>query len=243
MSTILSLQNVVKRFGGLIATNDVSLEVEEGESLGLIGPNGAGKTTLFSLIMGEHPVTSGKIILNNKNITTIPTHERIAAGVARTYQVPRPFSDMNVGENIRVGLMPDSLTDMIFKPANPARELELALSVGLSAEDLERNPSQLPMGNLRKLELARTLATNPQVVLLDEVFAGLTAGEIEQITELLNSLRKDGLTYVIVSHDLPSLRPLVDRVVAINHGATIAEGSFDAVLADELVRSAYLGET
>lgn len=243
MSTILSLQNLTKRFGGLIATNDFSLDVERGESVGLIGPNGAGKTTLFSIIMGEHRVQAGKVILNNKNITKLPVFERVCAGVARTYQVPRPFSDMNVGENIRVGLMPNELKEMIGKPADVNRELELALAVGLDADDLHRLPSQLPMGNLRKLELARTLATNPQVVLLDEVFAGLTVGEIEQITELLNQLRKDGLTYVIVSHDLPSLRPLVDRVVAINHGATIAEGSFDEVLANEQVRSAYLGES
>jgi len=242
MSSILSLQNVVKRFGGLVATKDVSLDVEEGESLGLIGPNGAGKTTLFSLIMGEHAVTSGRIMLNNANITKLPTHSRIAAGVSRTYQVPRPFADMNVGENIRVGLMPDSLWHMIKTPPNPERELELALSVGLEEADVYRHPSQLPMGNLRKLELARTLATDPKLLLLDEVFAGLTAGEIEQITELLNDLRKEGLTYIIVSHDLPSLKPLVDRVVAINHGATIASGSFDDVLANERVRSAYLGE-
>lgn len=242
MSTILSLRNLVKRFGGLVATNDISLDVECGESVGLIGPNGAGKTTLFSLIMGEYPVSAGKIIFNGDDITGLPMYERVCTGIARTYQVPRPFSEMNVGENIRVGLMPNSLTDMIRKPANPERELELALSVGLDADDMHRQPSQLPMGNLRKLELARTLATKPQVVLLDEVFAGLTAGEIEQITELLNRLRKDGLTYVIVSHDLPSLRPLVDRVVAINHGATIATGSFDEVLENDQVRSAYLGE-
>jgi len=193
MSTILSLQNLVKRFGGLVATNNVSLEVKQGESVGLIGPNGAGKTTLFSLIMGEHPVSSGKVILNNKDITKLATHDRVSAGIARTYQVPRPFSDMNVGENIRVGLMPDNLLEMIGKPADPDRELALALSVGLDADDLLRHPSQLPMGNLRKLELARTLATDPQVVLLDEVFAGLTAGEIEQITVLLNRLREKGV--------------------------------------------------
>jgi len=242
MSSILSLQNVVKRFGGLVATNDISLAVEAGESVGLIGPNGAGKTTLFSLIMGEHPLTSGRILINNTDITRKPTHARIAAGVARTYQVPRPFADMTVGENIRVGLMPDKLTTMIKHPPSPERELELALSVGLEEADVHRHPSLLPMGNLRKLELARTLATNPKVLLLDEVFAGLTAGEIEQITELLNRLRSDGLTYVIVSHDLPSLKPLVDRVVAINRGSTIATGSFDEVLANEQVRTAYLGE-
>ncbi len=238
---ILDVSKLVKRFGGLLATNNVSFSVEEGESLGLIGPNGAGKTTLFSLIMGEHQVNSGTITMAGKDITRLPTHARIGAGVARTYQVPRPFADMNVAENIRVGLMPDNIWQMISKPADPIREVELALSVGLSEDDVLRHPSELAMGNLRKLELARTLATSPRVLLLDEVFAGLTAAEIEQITDLLNAKRREGLTYVIVSHDLPSLKPLVDRVVAINQGAAIAEGSFDEVMAASEVRSAYLG--
>ena len=241
MSAILSLDNVVKQFGGLLATNGVSLHVDEGESLGLIGPNGAGKTTLFSLIMGEHKVDSGSIRLDGQEISKLPTHTRIARGVARTYQVPRPFAELSVAQNIRVGLMPDSIWRMITQPADPLRERELALSVGLDEADIERLPGELPMGNLRKLELARTLATAPRVVLLDEVFAGLTAGEIEQITALLNAKRREGLTYIIVSHDLPSLKPLVDRVVAINRGTTIASGDFDSVMQDKQVRSAYLG--
>jgi len=241
MSPILRLEHVKKRFGGLLATNDVSFAVSAGESLGLIGPNGAGKTTLFSLIMGEHRLDSGNIFLNGTKLQALPTHKRITAGIARTYQVPRPFADMNVGENIRVGLMPDNIWQMIRQPAAPERELEIALSVGLSEADVFRRPSELAMGNLRKLELARCLATSPQVLLLDEVFAGLTAGEIEQITELLNEKRKTGLTYVIVSHDLPSLKPLVDRVIAINQGQVIAQGSFDDVMASSQVRSAYLG--
>lgn len=242
MTAALNVDNLVKCFGGLVATNKVSFDVADGESLGLIGPNGAGKTTLFSLIMGEHRVDSGHIKLQGNDITNKPVYARIAAGVSRTYQVPRPFSDMNVGENIRVGLMPDSLWKMVMEPANPQRELELALSVGLTEEDVYRHPSELAMGNLRKLELARTLATNPRVLLLDEVFAGLTASEIEQITDLLNCKREEGLTYVIVSHDLPSLKPLVDRVIAINQGTVIAEGGFDEVMQSSEVRSAYLGE-
>jgi len=223
MSALLSLHNVVKRFGGLVATNDVSFDVNEGESLGLIGPNGAGKTTLFSLIMGEHRADHGAIQLAGVDISKYPTHKRISSGVARTYQVPRPFADMNVGENIRVGLMPDSILQMIAQPSDPDLEMQIALSVGLSEADVHRLPSELPMGNLRKLELARTLATSPRVVLLDEVFAGLTASEIEQMPELLNAKRE------------------VDRVIAIDQGATIASGTFDDVMQSDKVRIAYLG--
>ncbi|MEM7545892.1 MAG: ATP-binding cassette domain-containing protein [Pseudomonadota bacterium] len=241
MTRILELDGMVKRFGGLTATNGFSARVETGESLGLIGPNGAGKTTIFSLIMGEHRLNEGAIRLKGEEISTLPTHERIKRGIARTYQVPRPFAEMSVAENIRVGLTPDSLIDMILKGPDAARERELAEAVGFEAADLDRLPSELSMGDLRKLELARTLATGAEVVLLDEVFAGLTVGEITQISALINEKRAAGMTFVIVSHDLRSLEPLIDRAVAMTAGAMIAEGSYGDVIADPTVRSAYLG--
>jgi len=242
MARLLELDNVFKRFGGVIATNGLSFHVEKGESLALIGPNGAGKTTIFSLIMGEIRQNSGSIRLKGEEISALPTHKRIQRGVARTYQVPRPFADMDVAGNIRVGMMPDSLPKMLFEGPDHAAELELALSVGFRPEDLARKPSTLSMGDLRKLELARTLATGPEIVLLDEVFAGLTVGEIAQISELLARKRKEGMTFVIVSHDLRSLEPLVDRAVAMTFGKQIAEGPFQSVMADEQVRAAYLGQ-
>ena len=169
------------------------------------------------------------------------THQRINRGISRTYQVPRPFADMDVRGNIRVGLMPNSIWQMLTKGPDPDRELELALSVGFAEEDLDKLPSELSMGDLRKLELARTLATNPEMILLDEVFAGLTVGEIAQITDLLQQKRSEGMSMVIVSHDLRSLQPLIDRAVAITYGSVVAEGKYDDVIADEAVRSAYLG--
>ncbi|MEO1000653.1 MAG: ATP-binding cassette domain-containing protein [Pseudomonadota bacterium] len=241
MTALLSLDRVVKRFGGLVATNELTFDVAEGESLGLIGPNGAGKTTIFSLIMGELRQNAGAIRLGGEEISALPTHARIRRGVSRTYQVPRPFADMDVAGNIRVGLMPDSLWEMVFGRADPAAEARLAASVGLSEADLARTPAELSMGDLRKLELARTLATEPRIVLLDEVFAGLTVGEIAQISELIAEKRAAGMTFVIVSHDLRSLEPLVDRVVAMAQGQKIAEGSFAEVTADAAVRDAYLG--
>ncbi|MCG6857205.1 MAG: ATP-binding cassette domain-containing protein [Salaquimonas sp.] len=242
MAKLLEVENVFKRFGGIVATNDLSFDVEEGESLALIGPNGAGKTTIFSLIMGEIRQNSGSIKLQGREISRMPTHQRIQSGISRTYQVPRPFADMDVAGNIRVGMMPDSLWQMLLRGPDPKAELDVALSVGFKQEDLERTPSTLSMGDLRKLELARTLATKPEVMLLDEVFAGLTLAEIAQISELLAKKRKEGMTFVIVSHDLRSLEPLVDRAVAMNFGRQIAEGTFQEVMGDEEVRAAYLGQ-
>ncbi|MDA4844932.1 ABC transporter ATP-binding protein [Hoeflea poritis] len=241
MSYPLELKDVVKRFGGLTATNHMSFEVNDGESLGLIGPNGAGKTTIFSLIMGEHRQTSGEILCNGEDISSLPTYARIGRGVCRTYQIPRPFSEMDVLENIRLGLMPNNLWQMLTRNPDRYREIELALSVGFSEDDLHRHPAELSMGDLRKLELARTLATDPSIMLLDEVFAGLTAGEIAQIAELINKKRAEGMTLIIVSHDLRSLEPLIDRAIAMNHGSIVAEGSFAKVMADPDVRASYLG--
>jgi ABC-type branched-subunit amino acid transport system ATPase component len=239
---MLVVRDLVKRFGGLVATDHVSFEVAEGESLGLIGPNGAGKTTIFSQLMGEHRQNAGRIELRGEEISALPTHARIRRGLSRTYQVPRPFADMTVAENIRVGQMPDSLRAMLFGGADARAEREIALSVGFTPEDLARMPSELSMGDLRKLELARTLATGAKVLLLDEVFAGLTTGEIAQISALIQTKRAEGLTFIIVSHDLRALEPLVDRTLALAQGAVIAEGSFAEVTADPGVRAAYLGE-
>lgn len=241
MSVALQVSGLVKRFGGLVATNDLSFSLMEGESLGLIGPNGAGKTTVFSQIMGELRQNGGTIKLFEQEISTLSTPQRIHAGVSRTYQIPRPFGDMSVAENIRVGLMPDNIWQMIVSPPDKERERELALSVGFTKADLDRTPTELAMGDLRKLEFARTMATAPRVMLLDEVFAGLTTGEIAQISDLIQSMRKDGMSFLIVSHDLPALEPLIDRAIAIERGTMIAEGSFSEVMNDKAVQASYLG--
>ncbi|KIN70239.1 Amino acid/amide ABC transporter ATP-binding protein 1, HAAT family [Sulfitobacter noctilucicola] len=238
----LEIRNLVKRFGGLTATNDLSFDLAQGESLGLIGPNGAGKTTVFSQIMGELKQTSGTITFMGQEISNLSTPDRIGLGISRTYQVPRPFSDLSVRENIRVGLMPDSLRAMIFGTIDRKREDEIAASVGFAAADLDRPASELAMGDLRKLEFARTLATGAKVLLLDEVFAGLTSGEIGMIAELIQDLRQRGFTFLMVSHDLPAMEPLIDRAIAIERGTLLANGSFRDVLANAEVRASYLGE-
>ena len=170
MTNSLEIRNLVKTFGGLTATDDLSFDIKEGQSVGIIGPNGAGKTTVFSQIMGELKQTSGQISLFGKDLGNLPTAERIRLGVSRTYQIPRPFMDLSVLENIRVGLMPNSIWRMLIEGPNQDRESQLAFDVGFVEDDLEKPASDLSMGDLRKLELARTIATGAKVLLLDEVF-------------------------------------------------------------------------
>ena len=239
---LLELREVTKRFGGLVAVDRLSVHVDEGESLGLIGPNGAGKTTAFGILMGEQRPDAGRVFFRGEDVTRVPTHRRVARGIARTWQVPRPFGEMTVLDNIRVGMMPDSVRRLVAERPPEGADREIVRSVGFGEREAAMLPGQLSMGELRKLELARTLATDPRVLLLDEVFAGLTRGEIAQLSGLLLDERGRGMTSIIVSHDLRSLAPLVDRVVVMSFGAVIAEGGFDEVLANPLVQEAYLGQ-
>jgi len=242
LTDLLAVQDLSKTFGGLSAVKNLSFCVSEGETVGLIGPNGAGKTTIFNLIMNEFRPDSGEIFFKGEAISRYPTHERVKLGIARTYQVPRPFSEMTVGENIRVGMLPDNLWKMVTEETDEALEIEIGRSVGFDDHQIAQQPSELAMGDLRRLELARTLALQPSLLLLDEVFAGLTLGEIEQISELLVERKKYGLTYVMVSHDLRSMAPLVDRVIAVSFGEIITEGTFDEVVNNKIVQEAYLGQ-
>ena len=241
MTALLELREVTKRFGGLVAVDRLSIHVEEGESLGLIGPNGAGKTTAFGILTGERRPDAGKVFFRGEDVTRVPTHRRVARGIARTWQVPRAFREMTVIDNIRVGMMPDSVRRLIAERPPEGADRELVRAVGFGEREAAMVPGELSMGELRKLELARALATGPEVLLLDEVFAGLTRGEIAQLSELLLEERRRGMTSIIVSHDLRSLAPLVDRVVVMSFGALIAEGTFDEVLGNPVVQEAYLG--
>ncbi len=149
---------------------------------------------------------------------------------------------MTVTKNIRVGIMPDDILAVMNMNSESQRERKIGKSVGFKTHQMQLNPYELSMGDLRRLELARTIATHPKLLLLDEVFAGLTTGEIAELSELLKEKKKDGLAFIIVSHDLKSLAPLVDRVVVVSFGQLIAEGSFKEVIADEKVKEAYLGK-
>lgn len=243
MAALLEVRSLTKRFGGLVALQDLALHVEEGEALGLIGPNGSGKTTFFNLLMRELRPDAGEIRFQGREITRTQTPERVRMGIARTYQIPRPFHEMTVRENIRLGMMPADLLGIMAMPAGSDEEVEIGLKVGFREHELSMYPHELSMGSLRRLELARTLATRPRLLLLDEVFAGLTVGEIADLSELLQQKKAEGLTFIIVSHDLRSLAPLVDRVVAVSFGRLIAQGSFADVVREEKVQEAYLGKS
>ncbi len=240
---LLRIHDLHKSFGGIHAVKGVNLHVNDGETLGLIGPNGAGKTTIFNMIMDEFRPSSGEIWFDGKNIGKLATHERVKCGIARTYQVPQPYSEMTVGENIRVAMAPDNLWHQIRDGADIAREAEISESVGFVESSIRSLPPELSMGDLRRLEMARTIAVQPRLLLLDEVFAGLALGEIAQISAMLvEKKKKERLTYIIVSHDLRALAPLVDRVVVMSFGEVIAEGTFDEVTSDATVRVVYLGQ-
>ena len=238
---LLEVQSITKKFGGLVAVNDLSFHVEEGEVLGLMGPNGSGKTTVFNLIMGDFPPDSGKILFKGEDITNYPTYKRVSLGIARTYQVPRPFRELPIIEGIWLSTMPDSIIGSLREGGAHIDEVaKIAEDVGLKGR-LSMYPHELTMGDLRRVELAKALATNPGIVLLDEIFAGLTVAEIEEIDKLLRRKIEEGLDFIVVSHDLKALAPLVDRVVVIHFGQFVAEGPFDQIVSDEKVKAAYFG--
>jgi len=241
MAKLLEVQGLTKTFGGLVAVNNLSFHMEEGETIGLMGPNGSGKTTVFNLIMGDFKQDTGEIFFERKEISKYPTHQRVKMGIARTYQVPRPFHEMTVMEDIEISTIPDDLIKCVRGGKEYGEEVrKIGESVGLK-ERLSMYPYELTMGDLRRLELARAIATNPKIVLLDEIFAGLTVAEIAEISELIKKKTKEGENFIIVSHDLRALAPLVDRVVVIHFGEFIAEGRYEEIISNEKVKEAYFG--
>lgn len=240
MAKLLEVRGITKKFGHLVAVNNLSFHLEEGETLGLMGPNGSGKTTVFNLIMGTYKQDSGEIFLGGKEISKCPTHQRVKMGIARTYQIPRPFYEMTVTENIHISTMPDETIKLMGRRGHGELEMELAEGVGLK-ERLSMYPHELTMGDLRRLELARVLATNPKIALLDEIFAGLTLAEIGEISALIRKKKGEGLDFIVVSHDLRALAPLVDRVVVIHFGEFIADGSYEEIVNNKQVKEAYFG--
>ena len=241
MARLLEVKGLTKRFGGVVAVDDLSFYVEEGEMLGLMGPNGAGKTTAFNLIMGDYKPDAGEISFKGQNIGRLQTHQRVKLGIARTYQVPRPYYDLPVIEDIRISTVPDSITKCL---RGQKEEIEVIRQIGESVglkDRLLKYPYELSLGDLRRVELAKAIATNPRIIMLDEIFAGLTAHEITEISTLLLEKRKAGLVFIVVSHDLKALAPLVDRAVVIQFGHLIAEGSYEEIAHDEKVKKAYFG--
>jgi ABC-type branched-subunit amino acid transport system ATPase component len=236
---ILRAESVSKRFGGLRAVDAVDLELTEHEILGVIGPNGAGKTTLFSMMAGSIPPTSGRVLLEGKVISGASPRRAVRSGVVRTHQIVRPFQNLTVLENVMVGA--------IYGKARPRGARERAVEL-LEFCGLRERASQLPGGltlaGRKRLELARALATEPRVLLLDEVIAGVNPVEAVQMTDLIRSVReKRGLSIILIEHVMPAVMRLSDRVIVLDAGKKIAEGKPQEVVKDPRVIAAYLGES
>lgn len=235
-STILSLVNIQKRFGSAIAVADVSFDLAKGEKLGIIGPNGSGKTTLINCLTGVLRPEAGTIIFEGKDITSIPAHKRARLGIVRSFQIPRPFVGISVLENVLVPL------DYIrHQPRKREQAFEFLEMVGLTARanHLAETLSQL---ELRMLELARALACNPQLLIVDEVMAGLTESEIDEVMEILVKLNDQGVTVVMIEHIMHAIMRFSKRLICIETGRIIADGTPTQVAENPEVRRVYFGQ-
>jgi branched-chain amino acid transport system ATP-binding protein len=236
----LEVNGLTKRFGGLVAVRDMALGVRAGEILGLIGPNGSGKSTVMKLIMGIERPDAGSVRINGVEVARRPSYEIARMGVGIVFQHSRPLHRQTVLENITLALLPDKLTRLVADPAIEARARAIAARVGLSAV-LDRRPGTLPFADLRRIEIAKAMARDPQVLLIDEPFAGLTSKETAMFSDLICELRDDGRAVLLVDHNVKSVARLVDRVLAMYVGERIAEGTADEVMRNETVRRVYLG--
>ena len=234
---ILQTENVVKQFGGLVAVDNISIELHEGEILGLIGANGAGKTTLFNMISGSFRPTSGKILFNGIRIDKLPPNKICKLGLGRTYQIVQPFLNLTVLENTMVGAL---LRNSSVKEARKKAE-EILEFVGLSnRKDVVGGALNIP--ELKRMEVARALATEPKVLLLDEVMAGLNPTESEQVIELVRNIRENGTTIFIIEHVMKAIMNLSDRIYVLNQGKLIATGTPSEITQNSEVIKSYLGE-
>lgn len=241
MAAILECNQVSKYFGGLAAVNKVDLKLEEGEILGLIGPNGAGKTTLFRVIAGVYPPTSGHIFFKGRDITGRKAHDICQMGITSTHQLVRPFPELTVLENVMVGAYFGRgwVTGMVKDVRQEAMAVLGFVGLAPKAGTLAQN---LTLPDRKRLEIARALATKPEVLLLDEVVAGLNPTETLQTMDLIKEIRRQGITIIIVEHVMRAVMGVSDRIMVLNYGEKIAEGSPQEIANNPQVIAAYLGK-
>ncbi|MGO9134361.1 MAG: ABC transporter ATP-binding protein [Methylovirgula sp.] len=239
--TIIEARGITKRFQGLVSVDKVSFSIAENEILGLIGPNGAGKTTLVNMVSGTLKPNEGELLFEGQRINELPPFKRAHLGIARTFQVMKPFHGMSVFENVTVGALfgRDGGEKAMAKARDSAREwIEFT---GL-ARRMDARADALGGPDRKRLEFAKALAMGPKLLLLDEVMAGLNAVEVDEVVELIKKIRDRGMTLLVIEHVIKAIRSLSDRVMVLHHGEKIAEGEPGAVLADLRVVEAYLGK-
>ena len=243
---LISVRNIRKSFGGIIAVNDLSLDLMEGEVLGLIGPNGAGKTTIVNTITGFTKPEAGEIFFREKKLTKLPPYKIAELGVTRTFQIVRPYPSLQAYKSLIVPLWSPRARRFAGSRGGDrdAVAIDLLEEVGFERDAYVpyKLASALPLGYLKRLELARCLALRPEVIICDEVFSGLSMSEIASMVPLVERLRMKGVTLLMIEHRLRELFSVADRVVVIDFGVKIAEGEPEHVMQDETVRRAYLGE-
>jgi branched-chain amino acid transport system ATP-binding protein len=236
---ILEVAGLSKRFGGFVALDGVSLHLNEGERLGLIGPNGSGKTTMINCISGALPADGGTVIFKGQDVTRLPAYRRVRLGITRSFQIPRPFRSMSVLENLLIPLeyaRPERERRDVREEAMAILEL-----VGFTAR-VDESSANLTQVDLRKLELARALAARPALLVADEAMAGLSSAEVDDILAILFRLNEGGVAVIMIEHIMRAVMRFSERVVVLDAGHKIAEGTPDQVIADPAVERAYLGE-
>jgi len=237
MSALLKIGGLSKSFGGFAALTDVSLEVAQGERFGLIGPNGSGKTTLINCVSGLLRNDGGSIQFEGQDISSLPAYQRARKGIARSFQVPRPFHTMTVLENL---LVPSAYVVHLKDADGEARAMELLKSIGL-ADKASAHPGQLSQVELRKLELARAMAAQPKLLISDEAMAGLAGNEVDEVLAILFKLNESGITVIMIEHIMQAVMRFSQRVICLDAGKIICEGAPAEIVKNTDVQKAYLG--